>query len=175
VVLLLAPLYGAVWLVRRLGRDAVWRGRFRRVVDAVPGFGAGARRQRRARFAMVLEAGYEAGMRLDGALALAGRVTGDEAAEGAARDVAGGIPLSTALARTGALSHASVGRLAAAEHAGELGGALRAIAAEESAGAEALLRRATTTLSTLVVLLVLGVIGAFVIAFYLRLYEPFLR
>ena len=166
VLTVLAPFWGLWLLVRWLSRSAVWRARFRRILDLVPGFGAAARHRRRALFATVLETAYQGGLPVDRSLDMAARAAGEPGAQVAAAAVAGGSPLATALAGSGALDQRAVTQLATSEAAGEISQALHRIAAEEAAAADALLQRSVTVAGTLVYLLVVAWIGWSVIAFY---------
>ncbi|MHC4667960.1 MAG: type II secretion system F family protein [Planctomycetota bacterium] len=136
MVALLLPLYAGVAVVLALQRKERGRRWLRRILSALPGFGAAARHRRRARLAAVLGAGYEAGIRIDRALA-------------SAAAVAEGTPLAVALAATAAVPPRLVGRLRTGEEAGELTGVLDAIAAEESETAEMLYARSMGILARL--------------------------
>lgn len=168
----LGPLWGLWLLVRWLrGRSAVWRARFRKVVDLVPGFGTAARHRRRALFATVLEAAYQGGVPVDRALDMAARAAGEPRATTAAAAVAGGSPLSTALVGTNVLDPRAVTQLQTGEEAGEISQALARIAAEENAAADAALTRSVTASGVVVYLLVVVWIAASVIAFYVAYIE----
>jgi type II secretory pathway component PulF len=163
----LGPLWGIWILVRWLCRSAVWRARFRRLVDLVPGFGAAARHRRRALFATVLHAAYQGGVAVDRSLDMAARAAGEPGAAAASRAVARGSPLAVAMTGTGVLDADTVGRLAAAEAAGEISQALQRIAADEKAAADAALALSVTVLGTVIYLLVALWIAWSVIAFYI--------
>ncbi|MHC4135127.1 MAG: type II secretion system F family protein [Planctomycetota bacterium] len=167
----LAPFWGLWFLVRWLSRSAVWRVRFRRILDLVPGFGAAARHRRRALFATVLEAAYQGGVPVDRSLDMAARAAGEPGAAAAAVAVAGGSPLATALVGTDVLDPQAVNRLATSEAAGEISQALHRIAAEETAAADALLKRSVTAAGTVIYLLVVAWIAWSVIAFYMGYFE----
>ena len=171
VLQVLAPFWGLYVLVRWLSRSAVWRVRFRRILDLVPGFGAAARHRRRALFATVLEAAYQGGLPVDRSLAMAARAAGEPGAQAAAAAVAGGSPLATALVGTGALDPRAVTQLATSEAAGEISQALHRIAAEEADAADALLQRSVTVAGTVIYLLVVAWIGWSVIAFYVGYFD----
>ncbi|MHC4549078.1 MAG: type II secretion system F family protein [Planctomycetota bacterium] len=149
MVALLLPLYAGVAVVLALQRKERGRRWLRRILSALPGFGAAARHRRRARLAAVLGAGYEAGIRIDRALELAARAAGEERALASAAAVAEGTPLAVALAATAAVPPRLVGRLRTGEEAGELTGVLDAIAAEESETAEMLYARSMGILARL--------------------------
>ncbi|MHC4933434.1 MAG: type II secretion system F family protein, partial [Planctomycetota bacterium] len=151
-----------------------WRARFRRVVDALPGFGNAARRHRRSVFASVLGATYEAGIPLDRGLSLAGRASGLPASEEAARVVGSGQTLTVALGGRGVLSPISLSRLATGETAGEISTALSAIAREEAEAADATFRTSMGALGKLIFLVVALWIAWSVISFYFGLYEGLL-
>jgi general secretion pathway protein F len=166
VIFFLAPLYVAAFLVYRLQRNAVWRARFRRVVDALPGFGNAARRHRRSVFASVLGATYEAGIPLDRGLSLAGRAAGLPASEEAAKIVGSGQTLTVALGGRGVLSPNSLSRLATSETAGEISTALASIAKEEADAADATFRTSMGALGKLIFLVVALWIAVSVILFW---------
>ncbi len=140
---ILLPFYAAVGVAFRLHRTARGRAFLRRVVDVLPGFGHAARRRRRADFAEVLHAAYEAGVPLDRALELAGRAVHDPRVEAASRGVAGGRTLHEALGDAALLPAPLLGAVAVGERSGELGKVLEGIAREESLAAEHIHRRAT--------------------------------
>jgi type II secretory pathway component PulF len=171
VLKVVAPFWGVWILVAWLSRSAVWRARFRRILDLVPGFGAAARHRRRAVFATVLETAYQGGVSVDRSLDMAARAAGEPGATVAARAVAGGSPLAAAMVGTGVLDAAAVSQLAASEAAGEISHALERIAAEETAAADALLTRSVTALGTVIYLLVVAWIGWSVISFYVSYFE----
>jgi type II secretory pathway component PulF len=163
----LGPLWGLYFLVRWLGgRSAVWRERFRRIVDLVPGFGAAARHRRRALFATVLEAAYQGGVPVDRSLDMAARAAGEPRATSAADAVGRGSPLATSLSGTGVLDPRAVSQLATSEAAGEIAQALHRIAAEETAAADAALARSVTASGVVIYLLVVVWIAVSVVAFY---------
>ncbi|MCK6460962.1 MAG: type II secretion system F family protein, partial [Planctomycetes bacterium] len=175
VLWILVPAYaivlGAMWLSRRArGRDLL-----RRVVDVLPGFGSAARHRRRGEFADVLGAAYEAGVRMDRALSLAGGAVGDPRIEVAVAAVARGSTLRDALAGTGFLPQPLLARLAIGEQAGEITKSLAGIAREEAEAAEHVLRRTTTLLSKLVYLAVAAWILLYYVSTMLGIYAPFLR
>jgi type II secretory pathway component PulF len=167
VLKVLAPLWGLYLLVRWLSRSsAVWRERFRRIVDLVPGFGAAARHRRRALFATVLEAAYQGGVPVDRALDMAARAAGEPGAAPAAAAVARGSPLAAALAGTDVLDAQAMSQLATAEAAGEISQALQRIAADETTAADEILRRSVTTAGTVIYFAVALWIAWSVIMFY---------
>jgi len=143
MVAILLPFYAAVGVAIALRRTARGRAFLRRVVDLLPGFGHAARRGRRADFAEVLHAAYEAGVPLDRALKLAGKAVGDPRVDAASRAVAAGRTLQEALGSAGALPAPLLGAVAVGEQAGDLGKVLERIAREESEAAEHIHRRAT--------------------------------
>lgn len=169
-LLILGPAWGLVLLIGRLNRTAVWRARFRRLLNAIPGFGAAARHRRRATFATVFEAAYGAGIAMDRCLDLAGRAADLPEAAAVAGSVAAGDQLAPTLARTGVLSTSALSRIATGEHAGELSGALKAIAADESQEAEAVFRRTMVTVGKLIYVAVAACIAVYALTVFSRFY-----
>jgi len=174
VLAVLVPCWGLFFAWWYLRRFAVWRARFRKVVERLPGFGAAARHRRRALFASVLEAAYEAGVPVDRSLALAARAAGDTRAAGAADDVAGGQSLTVALTRTGLLGSAALERVATGEEAGEVTEALRFIAQDEAEQADEIFKASVAMLSTILYVAILGLCAWYVISFYVGLYSSVL-
>jgi len=166
VLAVLAPVYAIGYLVWRFRRSP----RLREVADRVPGFGAALRHRRRALFASVLEAAYEAGVPLSRSVELAGRAVHEPRGIEAGPKIASGTPLAAALSTTGLLDAQSVAQVATAEQAGDIAAALRAIAAEERSLAEHGLKRASVGLAALVAIVVGGWIVVYVISFYLNYY-----
>jgi general secretion pathway protein F len=175
VLSILVPFYALVGAVLWLRRTARGRGIFLRVVDALPGFGRAARHRRRAEFADVLGAAYEAGVRMDRALALAGGAVGDPRIGIAVAAVGRGSTLRDALGGTGFLPAPQLGRIAIGEQAGELGKALGLLAREEAEAAEHVLRRSTTLLAKAVYLAVAAWIIFYYVTTLFGMYAPFLR
>jgi len=139
---ILAVAWGLIGAVAWVRRTPAGRARIRTLVDALPLFGAAARRQRHAVFASVLAAAHDAGVTLDRGTGLAGRAAHLDRATGAAPAVAAGTPLGPALGTARALPAELVARITTAEHAGELSPELERIAAEEAEAAEHALDRA---------------------------------
>jgi len=175
VATILLPLWGLFFLFRWLSRSAVWRQRFRIVLDLVPGFGAAARHRRRALFATVLEAAYQGGVPVDRSLSLAARAAGEPGAVVAVKAVEAGEPLTGALTRTRIFPTADLSRIATGEEAGEISRVLHHIATEEEAAAEAVSKRSMVALGMIISLVVMGWIAWSVISFYLTLYGPVLN
>ena len=171
VASLLVPFWGIVFLVRYLHGFAVWRDRFRKVIDLMPGFGGAARHRRRALFASVLEAAYEAGIPMERSLALAARAAHEPRADGVARAVSAGQPLNVALTGAGVFAPAALSRVANAEEAGEIGKALHFIANEEAEKADDLFKGSMIALGMIVSIVVMGWIAWGVISFYANLYS----
>ena len=147
VLLILGPAYAVAAAVFLLSRKERGRALLRRLLDRVPVFGAAARHRRRARLATVLGAGYEAGMKLDRALELAGSAAHLPPARAAAALIARGTPLSSALATAGAVPPAMLGRIRTGEESGELSKVFDEIAREEDEAADTLYTRATGMLA----------------------------
>ena len=170
VALILAPLYGGYFLVRRLNRSASGRTRLRRLVEHIPGFGNAARHRRRAVFAAVMEAAYGAGMSMDRCIQLAGAAA-NLPVEGAAKQVAEGSEVALSLGNVRVLPAGALARLATGEHAGELSSALQSIAREEAEEASAILERSLNLTGKAIYLLVAVWIGFEVFGFYADLYR----
>ncbi len=175
VLAVLAPAYAlagaAFWLSRRArGRDLL-----RRIADVLPGFGNAARHRRRGEFADVLGAAYEAGVRMDRALSLAGAAVADRRIEIAATAVGRGSTLRDALLGTGFLPQPLLARIAVGEQAGEIAKALAGIAREEAEAADHVLRRTTTLVAKLVYLAVALWIAFYYVSTMLGIYAPLLR
>jgi type II secretory pathway component PulF len=175
VLTILVPLYALVGATAWLRRTARGRDLVRRVVDALPGFGNAARHRRRAEFADVLGAAYEAGVRMDRALSLAGSAVGDPRLEVAVTAVGRGSTLRDALGGTGFLPSPLLSRIAIGEQAGEITKALAGIAREEAETAEHVLRRTTTLLAKLVYLAVAAWIVFYYVSTMLGIYGPLLN
>lgn len=141
---ILVPFYAALGAALWLRRTERGRAFLRRVVDTVPGFGNAARHRRRADFAEVLHAAYEAGVPLDRALTLAGGAVGDPRVEAATEEVARGRTLHESLREAAFLPAPLLGRIAVGEQAGELGKVLEGIAREEAESSEHIHRRSAT-------------------------------
>ncbi len=144
-------------LVNRRVRHAVTL-----VVNAVPAVGTALSKLALARFSLVLRALYVAGARIDQALSGAGRACGNEvyrsAAERAARAVARGDTLYTALADTRAFPQQFLTIVQSGEEAGALDDVLerlqRAYAEEGRMAIRTLSRIFTMSVYLLIVLLV---------------------
>jgi len=171
-LLIVGPPWAAVVLVLGLRRKAGWRDRFHRWVDRIPAFGYAARLGRRARFARTFEAGYEAGVPVGEALALAGRASGADMA-GASRVVAEGRSVWEALQGTGLVTADQLRQIETAERAGSLGPALRRIADEESRKASDALRLAFGGAAKLIYLLVALGIAWYAITMISRAYSMY--
>ena len=167
---LLAPLWAIVLVILYLNRFAAWRDRFRAVIDVLPGFGGAARHHRRAIFASVLEAAYEAGVPMDRSLGLAARAAHEPKALRAAEAVSDGNSLALALTNARVLPAATVSRVATGEEAGDIAKTLRFIAEEERSKADAALKASMVALGVLITLVVMGWIAWNVISFYVNLY-----
>lgn len=172
---ILVPFYALLGVAIWLRRTAQGRAFLRRVVDAVPGFGNAARHRRRADFADVLGAAYEAGIQLDRAVELAARAVDLPRADMAAKEVARGKPLHEALRHAAFLPPQLLGRIAVGEQAGELGKALEGVAREESEAAEHIHRRSVVLASKALYLGVAGWIAFYAISTVAGIYGPLLR
>jgi type II secretory pathway component PulF len=134
--LVLAPYYAILLAAALLRRKAAGRALLRKAAFAVPGFGQAARRRRVADLADVLGTAYEAGMRLDRALAIAGRAAEDPRVTAAADEVAKGGTLAASLGASRAMPPPLLARIATGEHAGEISRVLSDIAREEADAAD---------------------------------------
>ncbi len=159
---ILVPFYVLLAAVLLARRTAHGRSVLRCVVDAVPGFGKAARHRRRADFAEVLAAAYEAGVPLDRAVTLAGKAVGEPRVEAASREVARGRTLHDALAGAAFLPAPLLGRISVGEKSGELGKMLEGIAREEAETSEHVHRRSVVILSKALYLAV----AAWIIFYY---------
>jgi type II secretory pathway component PulF len=175
VLTVLVPFYALLGGVLWLQRTARGRAAIRRVVDVIPGFGNASRHRRRADFADVLGAAYEAGVQLDRALALAGASVEEPRLGLAATVVGRGSTLKDALATAGFLPLPILNRIGIGEQAGEIGKVLGEVSHEEAEAAEHIFRRSMTLLSKIVYLGVALWIVIYVVSFYMRLYAPFLK
>jgi type II secretory pathway component PulF len=172
---ILVPFYAALGAAMWLRRTARGRALLLRVVNAVPGFGNAARHRRRADFAEVLGAAYEAGIQLDRAVELAARAVDLPRAEAAAQEVARGKPLHEALRGAAFLPPQLLGRIAVGEQAGELGKALEGIAREESEAAEHIHLRSVVLASKALYVGVAAWIAFYAISTMAGIYGPLLR
>lgn len=172
VLAILAPVYLLVGLRFLLVRTPEGRRRERRFLEFLPGFGNAARHRRRAEFAGVLAAAYEAGISLETGLRMAGRVSGEGEAEAAARVVASGRSLGEAV--KGLVEEADQARISTAEMAGELTAALESLAAGHAEAAAEIQRRAVLTLSRIVTIGVMAWIAFTIVGRMLDIYRPYL-
>jgi type II secretory pathway component PulF len=172
---ILVPAYVLAGIAFWVNRTVRGRALVRRVVDYVPGFGHAARRRRRADLAEVTGAAYEAGVRLDRAVALGGRAIGDERVEKAAREVGRGQTLRDALALAGALPGPLLARIAIGEESGELGKVLAEVAREEAEAADHLYRRSTQLAAKGLYLAVALWIVFYYVSTMLGIYAPLLK
>jgi type II secretory pathway component PulF len=145
--LVLMPFWALVLAAAVLRGKARGRALLRRVVLALPGFGGAARRRRNADLAEILAAAYEAGMRIDRALEVAGRAVEDPRVAAAAADVGRGRPLAESLAAAGAVPAPLLARIGIGERAGDLSRALSDIAREEADAADHAFRRSMQILA----------------------------
>jgi len=175
VVVVLLPFYALVGATIWLHRSARGRARIRRIVDFLPGFGNAARHRRRADFAEVTGAAYEAGVQMDRALELAGNSVEEPRVLNAALVVARGSTLRDALGSTSFLPGPLLSRIAVGEQAGELGKVLEQIAREEAEASEHILRRSTLVLSKAIYIAVAAWILIYVVSTYLGIYGDLLK
>jgi len=169
VALVLAPVYGGYFLIRRLNRNAGWRTRLHKLFEQLPGFGNAARHHRRAVFAGVMEAAYGAGLPMDRCIQLAGAAA-NLTVESAVKEVADGSEVALSLATVRVLPAGALARLATGEHAGEISSALQAIAREEAEEASAIFERSFNLAGKTLYLIVALWIAVEVYGFYANLY-----
>ncbi|HEX5135435.1 MAG TPA: type II secretion system F family protein [Planctomycetota bacterium] len=172
---MLVPFYALVGAAFWMHRTARGREILRRIVNALPGFGSAARHRRRAQFADVLGAAYEAGVPIGRAVALARDTVGDPRLEAAVVAVGHGSTLRDALAGTGFLTPAILSRVAVGEQAGELSQVLLQTARSEAEAAEHTLHRTTAVLAKGIYIAIALWIAYYAISTLFGIYEPFLR
>jgi len=175
VLVMLVPFYALVGVAFWMYRTARGREILRGIVNAVPGFGSAARHRRRAQFADVLGAAYEAGVPIGRALELAKDTVDDRRLELAVVAVGHGSTLRDALSGTGFLTPAILSRVAVGEQAGELSQVLLQTARSEAEAAEHTLKRATAVLAKGVYIAIALWIAYYAISTMFGVYDPFLK
>ena len=116
---------------------------------------------------MILEATYEAGITLDRGVAMAGDAT-EEPTGVAARAIAGGESLASALTGTGVFGSDDLAQIDTGEQAGDLSATLRGIAQEANRNADAMFKRSMMALAKGVYFLIMLTIGLFIVLFYMQ-------